>query len=136
MSKQTRRLHGERRAQVRYPHHSEASCQLLGTAGEASWPAALRNLSRGGAMFVMDREMHLGAVLEVMLEGHGGRFSHPLLMRVRNARPGDGSTWLIGCSFVRPLTPHDMEVLMLDGLAHRGGRQATAGNRGADRARG
>src|SRR6516162_3097970 len=120
MSKQRPRLHGERRAQVRYPHHSDASCQLLGSGEEVSWHAALRNLSRGGAMFVMDREVSLGAVLEVMLEGHGGRFSQPLLMRVRNTRRGGGATWLVGCSFVRPLTPHDMEVLMLDGLAHRG----------------
>ena len=87
-------------------------------------------------MLVMDREVRLGAVLEVVLEGHGGRFSQPLLMRVRNARPGDGATWLVGCSFVTPLTAHDLEVLMLDTLGARPGRQATAGKLGTNRPRG
>jgi hypothetical protein len=107
-------LHGERRSQVRYPHQGEVSCRLLGTSEEASWPAAFGDLSCGGATLLMGREVSPGAVLEVALGGQGGRSARALLMRVRHVRQGEGATWQAGCSFVRPLTAHDLEVLLLE----------------------
>jgi hypothetical protein len=114
MHKQKGSVTGERRRQVRYEHHSEASCRLIGTEGGAAWPVVFQDVSCGGATLLMKREVHAGAVLEVTIPGHGGRFSGPLLMRVRNVRPGLGAAWKAGCSFVRPLTPHDVEVLLLE----------------------
>ena len=52
-------------------------------------------------------------MLVVALEGLGGRFSRPLLMRVMNVRPIDGGGWLAGCVFVKPLTDNDVQALLL-----------------------
>ncbi len=119
MPRRRQGLRGERRASVRYPHHSGASCRLLGPAEVAPWRAEVRDISPGGALLVMDRAVSLGAVLEVALAGPGGGTGRVLLMRVRDVRPGDGATWLAGCSFVRPLAQHDLEVLMLESVARK-----------------
>jgi len=112
MHKPKPRPAGERRTQVRYPHRSEVWCRPLGAGEEASWLATLKDLSRGGATLLTDREVCPGAVLEVTLPGHGGRFSQPVLMRVRNVRASKDATWLAGCSFVRALAAHDLEALL------------------------
>ena len=114
MHKRKPRLHGERQSQVRYPHQGEVSCRLLGTPAETSWPATFGDLSCGGATLHMGREVSPGAVLEVALGGQGGRPARVLLMRVRHVRRGEGTAWQAGCSFVKPLSAHDLEVLLLE----------------------
>jgi hypothetical protein len=110
----------ERRAQVRYPHRSEASCRMFGTPADAWRAASFQDLSCSGASLMTAYEVRPGAVVEVMLEGTSGRFSRPLLMRVRNVRAGDDATWQAGCSFVSPLTDHDVELLLLETTTHTG----------------
>jgi hypothetical protein len=103
---------GERRARVRYSHTLPLACRLLGQEA-APWTARIKNLSLAGAGLVMPHEVRLGAVLVVAMEGLGGRFSRPLLMRVLNVRAGDDGEWLAGCTFVKPLTDDDVQTLLL-----------------------
>jgi hypothetical protein len=70
-------------------------------------------VSRTGVAFLMGREVRPGAVLVVALEGLGGRFSRPLLMRVLRARSEGEGAWEVGCTFVTPLSEDDMHSLLL-----------------------
>jgi hypothetical protein len=58
-------------------------------------------------------EVRPGAVLVVALEGLGGRFSRPLLVRVMHAQPRPDGSWRAGCAFVKPLTDGDVQALLL-----------------------
>ncbi|HKI37962.1 MAG TPA: PilZ domain-containing protein [Gemmataceae bacterium] len=112
MHKQTLSAQAERRAHVRYSHTLRTSCRPLGK-GAATWPATIQDLSRAGVALAMGREVRPGAVLVVALEGLGGRFSRPLLLRVLNVRPAERGGWHVGCAFVTPLTDNDVQALLL-----------------------
>lgn len=110
MSNQTR---GERRAHVRYAHVLRTSCRLLGREAAASWTARVADVSRAGAALLMGCEVRPGTVLVVALEGLGGRFARPLLVRVMNVRPRGDGCWHVGCAFVKPLSEDDVQALLL-----------------------
>ena len=61
----------------------------------------------------MSEEVRPGAVLVVTVEGLGGRFSRPLLMRVLNVRSGEDGGLVAGCAFVTRLSDNEMQTLML-----------------------
>jgi hypothetical protein len=103
----------ERRAQVRYSHKLKTSYRRLGNETGAPWSATIQDLSLTGAALAMGHEVRPGAVLVVALEGLGGRFSRPLLMRVLHVRPMESGCWQAGCSFVKPLTDDDMQAMLL-----------------------
>jgi hypothetical protein len=102
----------ERRAHVRYSHTLRSSCRTLGKEAGA-WTASVQNVSRAGVALVMDREVGRGSVLVVSLEGLGGRFSRPVLVRAMNVRPCGDGRWHVGCSFVKALTDSEVEALLL-----------------------
>jgi hypothetical protein len=85
----------------------------LGREAGTSWGATVRDLSCTGASLLMEREVRPGTVLVVALEGSGGRFARPLLMRIIYVRPAEGRRWQAGCKFVMPLTNDDVEAMLL-----------------------
>jgi hypothetical protein len=103
----------ERRAHVRYSHALRTQCRPLGREGAASWTARVRDISRSGIALLMPREVRAGAVLVVALEGRGGRFARPILMRVVRVGPEGKGGWEVGCTFVTPLADDDLEALLL-----------------------
>jgi PilZ domain len=109
---------GERRAHVRYSHTLKGSCRPLGRETGA-WSATVQDISRSGVALVMNREVRPGSVLVVALEGVGGRFARPLLLRVTNTRPGMAGRWHVGCAFVKPLTEDDLQALLLTPASRR-----------------
>jgi hypothetical protein len=121
MLKQNRDATAERRAQVRYSHALRTTCRPLGRQGGGSWSARVRDVSRSGAALRMSHEVRPGEVLVVALEGCGGRFVRPLLMRVVRTRPDGEGTWNVGCTFVTPLADNDLQSLLLAGQSADGG---------------
>jgi len=111
MGQQYPGLTRERRAWVRYAHKLPISCRPLGK-NASHWPATIKDLSHTGAALVLPHEVRRGTVLVVALERLSGRFARPLLLRVLNVRPADNG-WLAGCTFVQPLTDHDVQTLLL-----------------------
>jgi PilZ domain len=105
----------KRRAHVRYSHTLRTKCRALGREGAASWAARVHDVSRTGVALRMGREVREGEVLVVALEGFGGRFARPVLMRVIRVRAEAGAGWVVGCTFVIPLTENDVEALLLGG---------------------
>jgi hypothetical protein len=113
MEQQKSALRGERRAHVRYPHTLRTSCRPLGKEIGGAWAATVTDVSRAGVALVMEREVRPGAVLVASLEGLGGRFTRPLLLRVMNVRAMNAWRWQAGCGFVTALTDSDMQALLL-----------------------
>ncbi len=111
---------GERRAHVRYSHALRTTCRPLGREAGA-WSARVNDVSRSGVALLMDREVRPGAVLVVALEGLGGRFARPQLMRAVRVRPDGKGAWHVGCTFVTPLTEDDLQALLLAGNAAEAG---------------
>jgi hypothetical protein len=105
----------ERRAHVRYAHALRTTCRPLGQEGGATWAARVCDVSRTGVALLMGRGVMPGSVLVVALEGLGGRFSRPLLMRVVRARAEGAGTWAVGCTFVTPLADEEVQSLLLAG---------------------
>ncbi len=103
---------GERRAHVRYSHALRTTCRPLGREA-GTWSARVRDVSRSGVALLMDREVRLGAVLVVALDGLGGRFARPQLMRAIRVRPEGAGAWNVGCTFVTPLSEDDLQALLL-----------------------
>jgi hypothetical protein len=102
----------ERRAHVRYSQSLGLACRPLGQAS-ASWSATIRDLSHTGAALAMSQEVRPGAVLVVTVDGLGGRFARPLLMRVLNVRSREDGERVAGCAFVTRLSDDDVQSLML-----------------------
>jgi hypothetical protein len=113
MSKPKNAATAERRAHVRYAHALRTSCRPLGREAGARWDAHVHDVSRTGVAFLMGREVRPGSVLVVALEGLGGRFSRPLLVRVLRVRSEGERGWEVGCSFVTPLAEDDVQSLLL-----------------------
>jgi hypothetical protein len=113
MTKQRFTALSERRAHVRYPHAVRSACRPLGREGWVPWTARIEDLSQAGVALSAEREIRPGAVLVVALEGLGGRFSRPLLVRVMHARRKADGKWQIGCAFVKPLCDSDFQQLLL-----------------------
>jgi hypothetical protein len=86
---------------------------MLGREAGGAWTARVVDVSRAGAALLMGRDVRPGAVLVAALEGLGGRFARPLLLRVTNARPQAAGCWHVGCAFVRPLSEEDVQALLL-----------------------
>jgi hypothetical protein len=103
----------ERRAHVRYSHSMKTSCRLLGKREGEAWAARVGDLSRSGATLIADVEVRPGTVLVVALEGMGGRFARPMLMRVMNLRARPDNRWQLGCAFVKALSEDDVQALLL-----------------------
>jgi hypothetical protein len=103
----------ERRAQLRFPGTRKAACRFLGQEADALAAACIDNVSRSGVALRMRQRAPRGAVLVITMDGIGGRFARPMLARVTNCRAAADGLWRIGCSFVRPLTDDEVQVLVV-----------------------
>jgi PilZ domain-containing protein len=112
MSKMNPAFVKECRAHVRFAHALRSTCRPLGREGGTAWTARARDVSRSGIALVMEREVKVGTVLVVALDGLSGRFTRPILMRVVRVRRELSKGWLVGCTFVTPLSDHEVEAML------------------------
>ncbi len=101
----------ERRVHVREVSNKAGSCLPVGGHREDSWPALVRDVSRGGVGLVLARRFEAGTVLQVWL--HAGETATPesLLVRVVNSRHLQPRKWLLGCAFATPLDEDEWKAL-------------------------
>src|SRR5438132_4596449 len=103
----------EGRAWVRYPCESAISFQPLEFRKDGTWlPAKVANISAKGMGLVLDAPVQRGAILSVLLEGTGDRFSRPVLVRVVRATERPGGGWHLGCTFAIPLGADELQALL------------------------
>lgn len=106
----------EGRAWVRYSCEAAIAFQPLESRKDGTWlPARVANLSAKGIGLVLDTPMQRGAILSVLLEGTGDRFSRPVLVRVVRATERPAGGWQLGCTFAIPLGEDELRALLPSG---------------------
>ena len=107
-------LRDERRAYVRVPSELVACCRPPGRGLDVSWPAAVRDVSRGGVGLLLRHRFRPGTRLEIEFRQRTGSVVRFLPARVVHASAVkvDGHpAWLIGCLFDPPLTDDEFQAL-------------------------
>jgi hypothetical protein len=103
----------ERRVWVRYGTDGEATCRAPGAANAMGWPGRVRDLSAGGIGLLLRHRFRPGSPLLLELQLRGGR--RVVAVRVIHATPvagADAPCWLVGCAFVEPLAPGELQALL------------------------
>jgi hypothetical protein len=103
----------ERRVWVRYGTDLEATCRAPGAAKGMGWPGRARDISAGGVGLIMRHRFRPGSPLVIELVLRGVR--RDVAVRVIHATPvsgADGPCWRIGCAFVEPLDPGELQDLL------------------------
>ena len=97
----------ERRFWVRYPADLKTSVQLSRPDGPFSATAELRDISRGGVNFILDRPLPTGRMVNLELPLGRGEV-HTILACVVRATEEAEDRWALGCLFSRELTDADL----------------------------
>src|SRR4051794_37087348 len=100
-----------------YERHScelAANCQppTLWGGKDLKWGAQIRDISVGGVSLVLRRRFERGAGLAIELPGSPDGLPNTVLARVVHVRPQEGGVWVLGCSFVSPLSEEEVATLL------------------------
>jgi len=97
-------------------HSTELSiqCQPLAARGDNDimWPATARDLSAGGIGLVLRRRFEPRTGLSLSLPEPGTDSTYTVFVRVVRVEPLPEGRWLLGCSFVTPLTEERLSSLL------------------------
>ena len=102
----------DRRAVERFPVNADASCPMASPVVEDFGPVKLRDVSMHGIGLLLSRRVEAGALLAVVLANQARGFTKTVLVRVAHVTPAGGA-FLVGGSFVTPLTYQEMSILVL-----------------------
>jgi hypothetical protein len=102
----------DRRAVERYPVNMDATCPFLSPVAEEFGQAKLRDISMHGVGLLLNRRLEPGVMLTLVLENVARGFSKTVLARVAHVTPL-GSSFIVGCNFVTPLSYQEMSTLVL-----------------------
>jgi len=102
----------DRRAAERYPVNAEATCPFLSPVVEDFGAVKIRDVSMQGIGLLVSRRVEPGDLLAVVLANPVRGFSKTALVRVAHVTALGGS-FLVGGSFVTPLTYQEMSALVL-----------------------
>lgn len=90
--------HDDRRAHIRHAANLETTCRLVNSQ-VAPLKVRVRDVSRGGINFVVDRELPPGTLLRIDLPRPSTGGESVMLACVMHCRPQSGGGYSIGCSF-------------------------------------
>jgi hypothetical protein len=102
----------DRREAERYPVTAGVSCAFAHPVVEVAGPARIRDVSMDGVGLLLTHRVEVGALLAVGLATPSKGFSKTVLVRVSHVTPAAGG-YLVGGSFVTPLTYQEMTALVL-----------------------
>lgn len=98
---------------VTQPLHQDQSTPIPHVIEEGPWWASIRNVCRTGLGLIVDRPFKPHSLLTVQLPDEAGVLGAPTLLRVVHARPKRGcSWWILGCAFLRPISPARQQSLL------------------------
>jgi hypothetical protein len=102
----------ERRGAIRFPCGDGGAARLVVRHGpDARW-ARPHDVSRTGVGLLLAHPVELGAALTVRLRPQPDRVTRSLTATVVHALAGVDGTWLVGCTFERPLTAEELEQFL------------------------
>src|SRR5262249_35407753 len=99
----------ERRAAPRHPSSLKIACYPVGTGFADRRQARIRNISLTGIGIVLDRSWPPGTIL--ILELPGEEAMRTVRARVVHATTQVGGTFLVGCTFLDPMTDAEVQAL-------------------------
>jgi len=104
----------DRRVWVRYGTDLEATCHAPGDTKGVGWPGQVRDVSVGGVGLLLRHRFRPGSPLslELHLRGGGRRVVAVRVIHVTPVAGDDAPTWLVGCAFLEPLQPDEVQALL------------------------
>lgn len=102
----------ERRAAVRFASLLEASCQSLASGDDTVCQARVWDISVTGISLVLEEHHPPGTLLTIFLEKAPHQFSAPVDVRVVHVSEHMDDLWFLGCEFLTPLAPDELEALL------------------------
>lgn len=103
-----------RRGWVRFLCDFDAACEAPATESpESQVPGRINDISRGGALLVLDRALPEGTPLQLTLEDVPEEAPWYLNGHVVHCRQREDGDWAVGCRFEKRLTCEDLENLLL-----------------------
>jgi len=98
-------------ALVTLPVHKNRPSPIYHVIEEGPWWASIRNVSQTGLGLIVDRPFKPSSLLTVQLPDEGG--TRPTLLRVAHVERKPGcSWWILGCAFLRPISPAKQRSLL------------------------
>jgi hypothetical protein len=99
------------------PRHEcglETTCQPIAARSDhdMAWPAKIRDMSLLGVGLVLSRRFERGAGLAIDIPETPSAPADTLLVRVVHATAQPDGKWLLGCTFVSPLSEDELERLL------------------------
>jgi hypothetical protein len=103
----------ERRVWVRYGTDLQATCRAPGNAKEVGWPGQVRDISVGGIGLQLRHRFRPGSplLLELHMRDGSRRVVAVQVVHVTAISGVDGPCWRVGCAFVEPLEPGELQAL-------------------------
>ena len=98
----------ERRLWVRYPSDIKTDVHLVDPTAHDRMSAQVRDISRGGASLVLDRELPPGQLLNLELPRADAEGAQTVLACVVRCGAAEAGSWIVGCVFSRELTDEDL----------------------------
>src|SRR5437773_9359202 len=103
----------DRRQAERFPVTSGTSCEFAAPLGEDLGPTRIKNVSTSGIGLLVSRPVQPGSMLTVAVLNKSKGFNKILLVQVAHVTPGAGGTYLVGGTFVTPLTYQELTSLVM-----------------------
>jgi hypothetical protein len=101
------------RESLRYPANLATFCQKPSVQQGRPWSQTLvRDVSIDGIGLVVDRCFEPETFLEIDLQNTTCKRTSTLFVTVVHAAQQSDGTWLLGCTFLSPLTPEELEALL------------------------
>jgi hypothetical protein len=111
-----KRLDIERRESSRFPSEQDLSCQpavcLHRSEVGTTWLGRVVDISQTGIGFGTSRWFAPGTILSIALSDEHKGILLRLPARVVHAMPKRKSRWMIGCEFISPLSPEELQTLV------------------------
>lgn len=101
----------ERRDAERRSCDMEATSHPIEVGETLSWGAVVHDISAGGLGVTLCFPFRPGTYLAVDLR-HPSGASRTLMVRVLHVNDQSDGQWRLGCEFIKPLTPSELEMLL------------------------
>ena len=103
----------EKRAAERFPVNPQSTCDFASPVLEDFGPAKIRNVSTDGIGLTISQQVASGMLMAINLKNPAKKFSKTMLVRVIHVTPQPGGTFIMGGSFVTPLSYEELCLLVM-----------------------
>lgn len=103
----------DRRGAMRYPVNTGTTCPMVAPVTQDFGEARIKDVSNEGIGLVLGHPVEAGTVLMVTLKNEAKKFFRIQLVEVVHSTQQAGGGYLIGGTFITPLTYEELSTLLL-----------------------